>query len=59
MIQNLIKSNPNIAQAVPIVQEIMKQGGSKKEQLARACQKANIDVNQVETQLNNMGININ
>ena len=32
MIQNLAKSNPRIAQAIPIVQEIMAQGGSKKEQ---------------------------
>ena len=58
MIQNLAKSNPRIAQAIPIVQEIMAQGGSKKEQLAKACQKGGADTNKVEEQINNLGINI-
>ena len=58
MIQNLAKSNPKIAQAIPIVQEIMAQGGSKKEQLAKACQKGGVDTNKVEEQINSLGINI-
>ena len=58
MIQNLIKSNPRIAQAIPIVQEIMAQGGSKKEQLAKACQKGGVDTAQVEEQINGLGIKI-
>lgn len=58
MIQNLAKSNPKIAQAIPIVQEIMAQGGSKKEQLAKACQKGGVDANKVEEQINTLGINI-
>ena len=58
MIQNLAKSNPRIAQAIPIVQEIMAQGGSKKEQLAKACQKANIDTKKVEAQLKSVRIEI-
>lgn len=58
MIQNLAKTNPKIAQAIPIVQEIMSQGGSKKEQLQKACKKANIDSSQVEEQIKKFGINI-
>lgn len=58
MIQNLAKSNPKIAQAIPIVQEIMAQGGSKKEQLAKACQKGGVAANKVEEQINSLGINI-
>ena len=58
MIQNLAKSNPRIAQAIPIVQEIMAQGGSKKEQLSKACQKGGVDTNKVEKQINSLGINI-
>ena len=40
MIQNLAKSNPRIAQAIPIVQEIMKTSSSKREVIEKACQKA-------------------
>ena len=58
MIQNLAKTNPRIAQAMPVVEEIMKQGGSKKEQLAKACQKAGLNPEQVEKQVKNLGINI-
>lgn len=58
MIQNLAQTNPKIAQAIPIVQEIMSQGGSKKEQLQKACKKANIDSSQVEEQIKKFGINI-
>lgn len=58
MIQNLAKTNPKIAQAIPVVEEIMKQGGSKKEQLAKACQKAGTNVEQVEKEIKNLGINI-
>ena len=58
MIQNLAKTNPKIAQAMPVVEEIMKQGGSKKEQLAKACQKAGLNTEQVEKQVKNLGINI-
>lgn len=58
MIQNLAKTNPKIAQAIPIVQEIMAQGGSKKEQLSKACQKGGVDTNKVEKQINSLGINI-
>ena len=48
--ENLIKNNPNIAQALPIAEEILKQGGSKREQLEKACKKANMDASQVEAQ---------
>lgn len=58
MIQNLIKSNPNIAQAVPIVQEIMKTSSSKREVIEKACQKANMDSKKVEEQLKSVGIEI-
>ena len=58
MVQNLAKTNPAIAQAMPVVEEIMKQGGSKKEQLAKACQKAGLNTEQVEKQVKNLGINI-
>lgn len=56
MIQNLAKTNPKIAQAMPVVEEIMKQGGSKKEQLAKACQKSGVNPEQVEKELKNIGI---
>ena len=58
MIQNLAKTNPKIAQAMPVVEEIMKQGGTKKEQLAKACQKAGLNAEQVEKQVKDLGINI-
>ena len=58
MIQNLAKTNPKIAQAMPVVEEIMKQGGTKKEQLAKACQKAGANQEQVEKELKDLGINI-
>lgn len=58
MIQNLAKTNPKIAQAIPVVEEIMKQGGSKKEQLAKACQKAGLNTEQVEKQVKDLGIDI-
>lgn len=58
MIQNLAKTNPKIAQAIPVVEEIMKQGGSKKEQLAKACQKAGLNTEQVEKQIKDLGIDI-
>lgn len=58
MVQNLVKTNPAIAQAMPVVEEIMKQGGTKKEQLAKACQKAGLNTEQVEKQVKNLGINI-
>lgn len=58
MVQNLAKTNPAIAQAMPVVEEIMKQGGTKKEQLAKACQKAGLNTEQVEKQIKSLGINI-
>lgn len=58
MIQNLAKTNPNIAQAIPVVEEIMKQGGTKKEQLAKACQKAGVNPEQAEKEIKGLGINI-
>ena len=58
MIQNLAKSNPRIAQAIPIVQEIMKTSSSKREVIEKACQKANMDSKKVEEQLKSIGINI-
>lgn len=58
MVQNLVKTNPAIAQAMPVVEEIMKQGGTKKEQLAKACKKAGLNTEQVEKQVKNLGINI-
>ena len=56
MIQNLAKSNPRIAQAIPIVQEIMKTSSSKQEVIEKACQKANMDSKKVEEQLKSVGI---
>ena len=58
MIQNLAQSNPKIAQAIPVVQGIMSQGGSKKEQLEKACKKAGIKSEQAEEQIKSLGINI-
>lgn len=58
MIQNLMKSNPKIAQAVPIVKQIMSEGGTKKEQLAKACKIANLNAQEVEKQLINNGIDL-
>ena len=58
MIQNLAKSNPRIAQAIPIVQEIMKTSSSKREVIEKACQKANMDSKKVEEQLKSVGIEI-
>lgn len=59
MIQNLAKSNPRIAQAIPIVQDIMKTSSSKREVIEKACQKAGVNPEQVNNQLKSMGININ
>ena len=56
MIQNLAKSNPRIAQAIPIVQDIMKTSSSKREVIEKACQKANMDSKKVEEQLKSVGI---
>ena len=56
MIQNLAKSNPRIAQAIPIVEEIMKTSSSKREVIEKACQKANMDSKKVEEQLKSVGI---
>lgn len=58
MIQNLAMKNPRIAQAIPVVQEIMSQGGSKKEQLEKACKKAGLKTDQVAEQVKSFGINI-
>ena len=58
MIQNLAKSNPRIAQAIPIVEEIMKTSSSKREVIEKACQKANMDSKKVEEQLKSVGIEI-
>ena len=58
MIQNLAKTNPNIAQAIPVVEDIMKQGGTKKEPLAKACQKAGVNPEQAEKEIKGLGINI-
>ena len=56
MIQNLAKSNPRIAQAIPIVEDIMKTSSSKREVIEKACQKANMDSKKVEEQLKSVGI---
>ena len=56
MIQNLAKSNPRIAQAIPVVEEIMKTSSSKREVIEKACQKANMDSKKVEEQLKSVGI---
>ena len=58
MIQNLAKSNPRIAQAIPIVEEIMKTSGSKREVIEKACKKANMDSKKVEEQLKSIGLDI-
>ena len=58
MIQNLAKSNPRIAQAIPIVQEIMKTSCSKREVIEKACKKANMDSKKVEEQLKSIGLDI-
>lgn len=58
MINNIAKTNPKIAQAMPVVEEIMKTSGSKKEVIEKACKKANMDSTKVEEQLKSIGINI-
>ena len=58
MIQNLAKSNPRIAQAIPLVEEIMKTSGSKREVIEKACKKANMDSKKVEEQLKSIGLYI-
>lgn len=58
MIQNLAQSNPKIAQAIPVVEEIMKTSGSKKEVIEKACKKANMDSKKVEEQLKSIGLDI-
>ena len=57
IVGNLIASNPNVANAVPIVKEIMK-SGSKKEQLRKACNKCGANYSEVEKQIKSLGINI-
>lgn len=59
MIQNLAKSNPKIANAIPVVEEIMKTSGNKQEVIQKACEKAGVNPEQVNNQLKSMGININ
>jgi hypothetical protein len=56
MINNMAKTNPKIAQAIPIVEEIMKTSGSKKEAIQKACQKAGVNQEQVEKELKSIGI---
>ena len=58
MINNIAKTNPKIAQAMPVVEEIMKTSSSKKEVIEKACKKANMDSTKVEEQLKSIGINI-
>lgn len=58
MIQNLAKTNPKIAQAIPVVEEIMKTSGSKREVIEKACKKANMDSQKVEEQLKSIGLDI-
>lgn len=58
MIQNLAQSNPKIAQAIPVVEEIMKTSCSKKEVIEKACKKANMDSKKVEEQLKSIGLDI-
>ena len=58
MVQNLAKTNPAIAQAMPIVEEIMKTSGSKREVIEKACKKANMDSKKVEEQLKSIGLDI-
>ena len=58
MIQNLAKTNPKIAKAITVVEENMKKGGSKKEQLAKACKKAGVNPEQAEKEIKGLGINI-
>ena len=58
MVQNLAKTNPSIAQAMPIVEEIMKTSSSKRDVIEKAYQKANMDSKKVEEQLKSIGINI-
>lgn len=58
MIQNLAQYNPKIAQAIPVVEEIMKTSGSKKEVIEKACKKANMDSKKVEEQLKSIGLDI-
>lgn len=59
MMQNLMKNNPNIAQAIPIVQKIMNEGGSKEDQLRKACEIANLNYQQTADSLKSNGINLN
>ena len=58
MIQNLAKSNTRIAQTIPLVEEVMKTSGSKREVIEKACKKANMDSKKVEEQLKSIGLDI-
>ena len=42
----------------PVVEEIMKTSGSKKEVIEKACKKANMDSKKVEEQLKSIGLDI-
>ena len=58
MVQNLVKSNPQMQQAYAVSQTLQSQGGSKKDMIMKACQQSGTDFNQVEKVLKTFGINL-
>lgn len=56
MIQNMIKSNPQLQQAWNITQQIMSKGGTPQEMINQACKVSNTNSNEVMNTLQNNGI---
>ena len=57
-LQNLISSNPQMAQAWKVVQDIQSKGSSKEEMLKMACQQSGMNYESVKKSLSSFGINI-
>lgn len=58
MVQNLVKSSPQMQQAYAASQALQQKGGSKKEMVMNACKQSGTDFNQVEKVLKTFGINL-
>lgn len=58
MIQNLVKQNPQMANAWKITQNIINSGGSKEEMLKSACKQGGIDYEKTKNTLDKLNINL-
>jgi gamma-glutamylcysteine synthetase len=56
MMENLIKSNPQYAQAWEVTQQIVNGAGSAQDKINEACKKSGTDTNVVQKVLNSLGI---